>query len=427
MTRRLIPFDGPVRLMAVATLLTTVGTGLWYSSWAIFFTRSVGLSPDELGIGITVAGVVGLLTATPVGRLADRVGPREVLMVVTAVQGAAVAAYTLVHGFASFFAVALVAIVAERSYLGVRMALVTGLVDGEAGDDDAREDLQRRRLDVLAYLRAVNHVGYAVGAALAVVVLSADTRPVYVAMVLLNAATFFAYVAILRWVPRVPPARTRRAPGPTGGAPVAVVRDVPYLAITGLSSVLALCWGMLSSGVPLWITHHTGAPRSMAAVVVFLNAVGVALFQRRASRGTDDPLRAARVAARAGAILAASCAVFAASYHGRGAVVVVVLVAAAVVHVVGELLYAASAWGLSIGLMPDDAHGEYQGMFAAGTAAVQMVAPALMMLLLVEWGIAGWFVLGGLFLAAGLPTVAVTRWATRARAPAGRRPSPALT
>lgn len=418
MIRRLLPFDGPVRVMAVATLITTVGTGLWYSSWAIFFTRSVGLSSDQLAAGITAAGLLGLVVATPVGRLADRVGPREVLMVVTSVQAVAMAAYTLVHGFGTFLAVAAVAITAERAYLGVRMALVTGLIadhepTGDAEADAAhREEVQRERLDVLAYLRSVNHVGFAVGAALAAVVLQADTRPVYVAMVVLNAATFAAYVALLTRVPRVAPCAAA-----SPDRPVAVVRDVPFLVVTALSSVLALCWGMLSTGVPLWITEHTGAPHWAQAMVVFLNAVGVAAFQRRASRGSDAPERAARAAARAGVLLAVSCLVFAASWHTAGALAVAVLLAAAVIHVVGELLYAASAWGLSIALMPDNAHGEYQGMFAAGTAVVQMVAPALMMLLVVGWGVAGWLVLAGVFLAAGLPTVAVARWAAASRAP----------
>lgn len=422
MIDRLLPFDGPVRVMAVATLITTVGTGLWYSSWAIFFTRSVGLSSDQLAAGITAAGLLGLVAATPVGRLADRVGPREVLMVVTAIQAVAIAAYTLVHSFGAFLAVAAVAITAERAYLGVRMALVIGLVPeggatGDAEADAARhEEVQRERLDVLAYLRSVNHVGFAIGAALAAVVLQADTRPVYVAMVLLNAATFAAYVALLTRVPRVPPC--------AAGSPdraVAVVRDLPFLVVTALSSVLALCWGMLSSGVPIWITEHTGAPHWAQAMVVFLNAVGIAVFQRRASRGIDTPERAARAAVRAGGLLAVSCLVFAASWHTAGAVAVAVLLVAAVVHVAGELLYAASAWGLSIALMPDNAHGEYQGMFAAGTAIVQMVAPALMLLLVVDWGVLGWLVLAGVFLAAGLPTVAVTRWAaaTRVPAPAG--------
>lgn len=432
--RRALPPPGPIRPLALATLVTTVGSGLWYAGWAIFFTRSVGLSAEQVGIGITTAGLLGLVVATPVGRIADRLGPRDVLVALTAIQGVAMTAYVVVDDFWSFLVVACIATMAERSFLGVRMALVTGLI-GDGDEPDVVETptsanagadahtttpaaagvggvraLQRARLDALAYLRVVNHVGFAIGAALAAIVVQVDTRAAYVAMVLLNAATFFGYSIIVAGMPRVRPAAA------TGRDPrMAVLRDAPYVVVSVLSGILALCWGMLSSGVPLWITHHTDAPRWAAAAIVFLNAAGIALFQRRFSRTSDEPQAAARTSLRAACLLAASCVLFALTYHGAGVVAVAVLLVAGVVHVIGELLYAASSWGLSIGLMPEHAHGEYQGMFATGTAAAQMLAPALMTFLVVEIGLSGWFILGALFLGAGVPTIPATRWALRTR------------
>src|SRR5215216_3650042 len=66
----------PLRRLAAGTLLSAVGNGAWYTSWALFLTRSVGLSPAQVGLGMTIAGAVGLLSATPVGWLADRLGAR---------------------------------------------------------------------------------------------------------------------------------------------------------------------------------------------------------------------------------------------------------------------------------------------------------------------------------------------------------------
>ena len=36
------------------------------------------------------------------------------------------------------------------------------------------------------------------------------------------------------------------------------------MSLAGLMGVLALCWTMLSSGLPLWVTLHTHAPRAIS-------------------------------------------------------------------------------------------------------------------------------------------------------------------
>jgi MFS family permease len=107
LSARIWPSAGPLRPIACGRLLTSVGDGAWYTSWAIFLTRSVGLSPAEVGIGMTLAGVVGLLLATPLGHLADRAGAREVRIGMLLLQGIATLAYLWVHSFALFLPIAI--------------------------------------------------------------------------------------------------------------------------------------------------------------------------------------------------------------------------------------------------------------------------------------------------------------------------------
>ena len=99
----------PLGRIRTGTLLSAIGNGAWYTSWALFLTRSVGLSPAQVGLGMTAAGGVGLLAATPLGWLADRLGAREVYGALLLVQGAASLAYLGVRGPAAFVAVACVA------------------------------------------------------------------------------------------------------------------------------------------------------------------------------------------------------------------------------------------------------------------------------------------------------------------------------
>jgi MFS family permease len=393
-----LPPPGPLRRLACGALVTSIGNGAWYTSWALFLTDSVGLTPAEVGLGMTVAGALGLLLAVPAGHLADRVGPREVFAALLTVQAAGAAAYLAVDGLAPFMVVACATVAASRASGGARNALVVCLV----GEHD--------RLQALGSLRSLNHLGWAAGAAVGALIIGLDSRDAYVAMIVLDAATFLAYAAAVITVPRVPPMPQRQ-----DGPALVVLRDAPYVTLAALMGVLALCWGMLSSGLPLWVARHTDAPQSLSAAIVILNSLAIAALQVRVTRTIASPLVAARGAVWAGATLAASCLLFALT-EGRGGLgAATLLLAAGALHVAGELLFVAASWGLSIPLMPSDAPGQYQGMFSTGEATAQMVAPVLMTTLVVGWGQPGWIVLGALFVLATAPAVPATRWALRTR------------
>jgi MFS transporter len=404
-----LPPAGPLRRLAAGSLITNVGNGAWYATWAIFLTRSVGLSSAQVGLGMTLAGALGMALATPVGHLADRLGPREVLAVLLVLQALGTAGFAAVHGFASFLGAAGLAVTAGQVTGGARGALVVGLADGA------------ERVRTLSSLRTVGHVGWAVGAAIGAGVLALDSRGAYLGMVALDAASYLACAAALAGVPRVPPAAV-----PDGGPRPAVLRDGPYVSLAALMGVLALCWGMLSTGLPLWVTAHTQAPRWIVAVIVGLNSAAIAALQLRVSRSAGTPRAAARVAARAGAALALACALVAVTGGRGGLVAVALLLAAGAAHVAGELLFVSASWGLSLPLMPAGAPGQYQGMFATGEATAISVAPVLMTTLVVGAGAPGWLALAGIFAAAGAAATPATAWALRRRGTPAAAASAAL-
>ena len=67
------------RLVA-SSLIDWTGTGFYLAISAIFLTRSVGLSPGQVGIALAAAGGVAFAGSVHVGRLADRFGHREALV-----------------------------------------------------------------------------------------------------------------------------------------------------------------------------------------------------------------------------------------------------------------------------------------------------------------------------------------------------------
>ncbi|MER6591273.1 MFS transporter [Micromonospora purpureochromogenes] len=395
---RLLPEPGPARTLALSTLVNTIGRGNWLTVSALFLTRSVGLSVREVGVGLTVTALVSLIASTPMGYLADRHGPRGIQLAALVASGVFTAALVTVRSFPTFLVVGVLMAVADAASRGARGALIAGAVPAD------------QRVRTRAWLRAVTNVGISVGAVVAGVGLAADTRGAYVALILLDCVTYLlAAVVLLRLAP-VPP-----VPAPAHGPRLIALRDRPFLAFTVLDGLMSMHFGLLNIALPLWIADHTTAPHWLVSACMLVNTVTVVLFQVRASRGTEELPGAARAARRAGVVIAVACALFAASAGVPTPVAVALLLAGALVHVVGELWHAAAGWGISFGLAPAQAQGQYQGAYGMGMQLGGMVAPVVVTSLAVGWGAPGWLVLGGLFLVLGALVPPVVRWAARTR------------
>ncbi|MFG2139859.1 MFS transporter [Streptomyces sp. NPDC048650] len=387
-----LPASGTPRLLAVSWLVNTIGGGLYLPTSSLYFTRVVGLPVAKVGIGLTVAGLVALTGAVPIGNLADRYGPRRVFAVVLAVQCAAMLCFTAVRSFPAFLACAMVFTLADQGSNAARGALVAAAGEGA------------ERVRLRACLRVVTNLGMGAGAVLAALAIQADGAAWYTVLLAVNAATFLGAAVPLRWLP--PDTGRRGGTGEPQAPPVSrrqVLRDARYVCTTALSGVLNLQLQVISFAVPLWVVDHTSAPRAMVSVIVVVNAVMVVLFQMRASRGVEDDGRAAALCRRAGVALLAACAVAACTGGSGTAATVGLLLAFAVLLTLGELWTSAGGFGLSFQLAPESAHGQYQGFFSLGKGSSQAMAPSLLAALcLGSHPTAGWLALGGLFAVAGL-------------------------
>src|SRR5690349_21026465 len=58
------------------SLLVALGEGTFMTGSAVFFTKIVGLSAAQVGLGLTCAGAAAFLAALPMGKLVDRFGPK---------------------------------------------------------------------------------------------------------------------------------------------------------------------------------------------------------------------------------------------------------------------------------------------------------------------------------------------------------------
>ncbi|WP_433525888.1 MFS transporter [Nocardia pseudovaccinii] len=391
--------SGSARALACAVLITAIGNGLYLAGAVLFLTRSVGLSGTDVGFGLTIAGVTGLGAGPVVGHLADRFGAREIYLLTLTAEALATGSLVLVHGFAMFVVVAATVGIAEQSSRAVRGALIARV----GGDGRAR---------LRGYLRSVTNIGVALGAAGAGLAIRFDTRTAYSVLILIDAASFLLTALVIARMPRQPP-----LPRPDRDHTVRPGRlDLPFLAVTGLYGVLSLQYAVLTVALPLWILTHTTASAWLVSPLLLTNTLLVVGLQVRAGRRVDSIADAITITRQAAVLLTLGCLLFCVSATGSPVFAMLVLTVAVIVHTLGEIAHAAGEFELGFALAPDHEQGRYQGIFGMGTGVFIAAAPALLSVLCIDRGQAGWLLLGGIFLTAGLGIGPIARWAQRSAA-----------
>jgi hypothetical protein len=267
-----------------------------------------------------------------------------------------------------------------------------------------------QRVRTRAYLRAVTNLGISIGALIAGVGLAVDRPGAYLALILGDAATYVIAAAVATRLPALPP-----APVVPGQPRLIVLRDRSFLVCTVLDGLMSIHFDILTFALPLWIASRTSAPAWLVAVLFLVNTSVIVLLQVRASRGTDTLAGAGRTSRRAGLLIALACLLFSASAGVGTGLAVALLLAGALAHVLGELSQSAAGWGISFGLAPAHAQGQYQGAYAMGMQLGRLLAPTVLTALALGLGRLGWVLLALVFAGVGALVPPVVRWADRQR------------
>lgn len=397
----LLPPPGNARILIAAQFVHRLGNGAYITTSALFLTRSVGLAPAEVAAGLAIAAAVGMAASTPMGYVADRFGPKRVLLATLLTLAAAFAGLTTVHDLWTFAAIACVLAVGDTCAKSATGAMVAASVAPE------------ERLRLRAFLRSANNAGTGLGALAGSLPLLLDTRTAYVAMLLGNAAALAAAATVVTRVRAIGPPPQR----PTDEPRLVALRDKPFLGFALVDGFLASLYNeLLTFALPLWLAHRAGAPLWLVSAALLVNTVGCVLLQVWATNGTDGPSDGARAGRRGALIVAASCVLFGATAAAPVWLVIGLVIAAAVVHVLGELFLSTGTWAVIFGLAPDWAQGQYQGAYLTGRQIGNMVTPPLLTVLVIGGGGPGWVAVGAIFVAAGLAYPRLVGWGIRTRA-----------
>jgi MFS family permease len=389
--------SGPQRVVILSSFVNRVGNGLFNTAAVLYFTLVVHLHPAQVGVGLTIAGLVGLLAGIPAGDLADRHGARLVRLVALGGQTATMVGYLFVDSFVPFVLLATLG----QLCLSAGTAAAGPVIVRAGGDRPAA---------FRAKARTYGNLGVVIGTVGAGVAMQIGTRDAYVALIVGNAISYVWCAVLVLRVPNYPP-----LPKPPHHRRLAVLADRPFLTYTLLHGAMGLQYPVLSVLLPLWLVTQTHAPRWTVAGVALLSAGVCVLLQSRLGSRVETVGQGGRALRKAGLLFLVSCPVLALTSDVPAWATIIVLAVAVVVHSVGEVWESSAEFALGFGLAPDHAQGQYQGLLGLGFDVGQAVAPAILTTVVLGLGQVGWLVLALVFVGLGLAGPPLAAWGERTR------------
>ncbi|MEU8848982.1 MFS transporter [Streptomyces sp. NPDC048564] len=395
MAGRLAGRAKPYHALVAGALLTALGQGMYSAASIIYFTRLLGLSVGQVGLALSAAGAMGFLATVPLGRLVDEIGARRTAVVLQIAKAVLVAALAVIQSFWLFLVAAALLGAATRGGQVAWQALVADVVGPQ------------QRVRVQALTRSAFNGGVSVGVLAAAPVIVLTDRGPFVAMLLGVALCYLLVSQVTARLP-VPHQAVRKDLDVRPARP-----GTAFVLLGFVTGFLGLHISILEIAIPLWVLQQADVPESAVSLLLFVNTVLVIALQVPLSRSSKSVRGSTITLAVSGAVVAASCVVFALTHGLGGWSAIALLVSATVLLTLGEVLQSAASWGLGFELSPVGGRGGHLGAFALGSALQDIVGPGLVTFVLIQHPPEGWWLLAVALVAGGLVAIPLARRAQR--------------
>src|SRR5690348_5868896 len=366
MLRRLISTFDPglpraVWILQLGVLINFFGNGLVAPFLVIYLHFGRGLPVGIAAAAISFGGFTAVTSGLLAGALADRLGPRNILVAAMTCNAAAYLLYTQVTAPWQAFAVGLLVGVGTGSYGPTSQSLIAALVPAE------------NRQAAFAQNRVTSVVGLGAGGSIGGLIASAGLAG-YLTLLRLDAMTFLSFACVVLLLPDLKPARSSAQRGNYA----AVLRDRAFVRL------MAVKIAMVSFGIAPMLVLLPAFAKSQAHVgeaaigaIYAANTLTIVAAQLPLTRLTS--MRNRMRVLRAAAIIWIGCwtVCFGAGARLHGTQAALVLAAAAVTYAAGECLYSAIMLPTAASLAPDHLRGRYLGAVGVAWQAGFLIGPSL--------------------------------------------------
>ncbi|MGH3629246.1 MAG: MFS transporter [Sciscionella sp.] len=371
------PLRGRWPLLA-ATLIDSVGTGVFLPFSVLFFTVTTPLALPQVGLGLGAAGAASLPFGPLFGALTDRWGPHAVVVGSNLLRMLGFLAYLTAGSIPALIISAWVVRVGIRAFWASSGPLITQFA--------APDDRQRW----FGVIGAARKVGYGVGGLLAGLLVAAGGHQCYQLVVTLNAASYAVAAVLLLRMRRV----SRPARSTTTGGWREVLADRTFLALSAVNIAFALATSALDIVLPVYLVYDLALPAWAAGAAFTLNTVVIALAQGSAVVLIERRSRA-RVLQVAGLVFATSAGVFLLADVLPIAAALAAVAAGIVLFSAAELLVSPVMGALSNEAAPQALRGRYMAVFQLSWTIANTIGLIVLTALLSFTSVAAWSFLAG--------------------------------
>ncbi|MEV8435675.1 MFS transporter [Streptomyces sp. HUAS 31] len=321
---------------------------------ALYLTLDRGYSASYAGLVASLHGLGGVVSSIGAGVMTDRLGRRPTLLVAQASTAVSVAVLGFVHHPVAIAAVAFVVGAASNASRPAVQAMMADIVRPE----------DRVRAFSLNYW-AIN-LGFAVSSMAAGFIAEVS----YLAGFLIEAGmTAVCAVVIFVKLPESRPEKSDTGKGEQEVGLGTVLRDGRFMAVVGLSFLVALVFQQGSVGLPIAMGDAGFSPADYGLAIA-INGILIVALQIPVTRFIERR--------DAGRILIVSSLL---AGYGFGLTAfagsVGVFALTVCVWTLGEMLNAPTQTGLVVRLSPAHGRGRYQGMYTLSWAVAALVAPLM--------------------------------------------------
>ncbi|WNI23346.1 MFS transporter [Streptomyces sp. ITFR-16] len=340
-----------------STLVNRLG-GFVATFMALYLTMERGYSASYAGLVAALHGLGGVVSSLGAGVMTDRLGRRPTMLVAQVSTAVSVAVLGFMVHPVAIAGVAFVVGMASNASRPAVQAMIADIVPAQ----------DRVRAFSLNYW-AIN-LGFAVSSAGAGFIAEYSYRAGFLGEALM---TLFCAVVVFM---KVPESRPQKSPGAVANASAAddvrlttVLRDGRFMAVVGLSFVVALIFQQGYVGLPVAMGAD-GFSSSDFGTAIAVNGVLIVALQIPVTRfiRSRDPRRLLVVSA-----LLAGYGFGLTAFAGSVALYTLTVC----VWTVAEIVNAPVQNGLVVQLSPAHGRGRYQGMFTLSWAAAALVAPLM--------------------------------------------------
>jgi len=404
-----IPPSRVARRLAGQSVLFAIGEGTFNTGSAVFFVEVTGLSAAQVGLGLTIGGLVSFAAAYPAGKLVDRYGPKRLWWMGTLASAALFCVWPFLHGMLMYVAMRIVGSLIGQLGQAAWMPYTLDVLPQE----------DRVRSQAFSY-SAIN-LGFTLGAVLGGVALAFNDISIVRALPWVSAGLGLINAFFIWRLPDAEHDRRAAAARSTVAALEKAVKDTSasplrnrgFLAVSFLDGIIGSHQVLLNTVIPLWLVQRTDAPHVLLAWLFGTNTVMCIFLPQVTSRGVRDIPTAVRAIWKSAFFFTLSCVIVLFTHDTLGGLTIFLVWLGHATVTMSELFNAGGRWAFMSQLFDPERRGEYNGAADLASTLGSVWAPALFTFLAMDLGAGGWLTMAALIVLSAAFTGPAARSAER--------------